>query len=342
MSPTSADDGSGGDSRLSGFADHCCAENTRTNTVRWRIAPGHAGLANVRVSEIRSTSGGHDRVKHLRVASFASLVVVAEDLRQLDRWVRRDRWPYVACPVCLVGHLALDSIEAVPSARSTRIYEKTHYPLDLSGAFHGLIRCAISTCRETVAIAGDYCVDIDVDDGGDTTYVDLFRLRFATPPLKIILPPPRTPRSVVKAIESAAAVIWADANAGANRLRVAIDELLTAYGMPRFRNSNGKRWRIPTDVRIKEFRRFEDQVADTLEAVKWIGNQGSHESGLSATDVLDGADLLGSALKQLYDTSEEEIQRRVRAVNKRRGLPPNKRKQRSALLATQKQCASVG
>jgi Domain of unknown function (DUF4145) len=95
----------------------------------------------------------------------------------------------------------------------------------------------------------------------------------------------------------------------------------SVYGMPRFRNSNGKRRRIPTDIRIREFARYEDAVADTLEAVKWIGNQGSHESGLTATDVLDGADLLSYALKQLYDKSGEEMQRRIRAVNKRRGLP---------------------
>ena len=198
-------------------------------------------------------------------------------------------------------------------------------PVDLFRTSHGLLRCAIPACREAVAIADDYGVDLDIKDDARTAEFDFFRLRFATPALKIILSPPATPEPVMKAIESAAAVVWVDANAAADRLRVAIDELLTAYGVPRFRNSNGKRRRIPTDIRIEEFERYEGGVADTLEAVKWIGNQGSHESGLSATDVLDGADLLSFALKQLYDRSEEEIGRRVRAVNKRRGLPVKKR-----------------
>jgi len=60
-----------------------------------------------------------------------------------------------------------------------------------------------------------------------------------------------------------------------------------------------------------------------LEAVKWIGNQGSHEAGLTAADVLDGADLLSHALKTLYDRSGDEMGRRIRAVNRRRGLPRN-------------------
>ena len=254
-----------------------------------------------------------------------SLIVMAEDLRHLDHWVRKDRWPHVACPACLAGHLALHAIESVTSERSTRDYGRSGNPMDLSGTFHGVMRCAIPTCRETVVITGDYCVDVDVEDDGRTAEFEFFRLRFATPTLKIILPPPATPDTAIKAIESAAAIVWVDPNAAANRLRVAIDELLTAYGMPRFRNSNGKRRRIPTDFRIREFRRFEGEVADTLEAVKWIGNQGSHESGLTATDVLDGADLMSFALKQLYDKSGEVMQRRVRAVNTRRGLPAKKR-----------------
>jgi hypothetical protein len=139
------------------------------------------------VPRIGKSSGqitGRSRVSSIYAwrHTFASLVVVAEDLRHFDHWVRQDRWPYVARPVCLVGRLALDSIEAVPSARSTRIYNETHYPLDLSRAFHGLMRCAIPTCRETVAIVGDYCIDVD-DDGG-TAEFDLFRLRLAAPQLR--------------------------------------------------------------------------------------------------------------------------------------------------------------
>lgn len=249
---------------------------------------------------------------------------MAEDLRQFDRWVQKDGWPHVACPVCLVGHLTLNGVETVVSGRSKRAFNMTHNPLDLSGRFHGLMRCAIPACREPVVVAGDYCVDVDVEDDGTTGEFDFFRLRFATPSLKIIVPPPGTPKTVIKAIESAAAIIWAEPNAAANRLRVAIDELLTAYGMRRFRNVNGKRLRISTDFRIREFKRYEGEIGEALEAVKWIGNQGSHESGISVTDVLDGADLLSFALRQLYDRSEEEIQRRIRAVNRRRGLPSKK------------------
>lgn len=138
---------------------------------------------------------------------------MAEDLRHLDGWVRADRWPHVECPVCLVGHLAPDGMTAVPSAHSSRMYDLTHLPDDLSGTFHGLLRCAVSTCRESVAVAGDYAVDFDARQDDRTQKYDFYRLRFALPALKIILPPTRTPKPVTKAIDSAATIIWADASA---------------------------------------------------------------------------------------------------------------------------------
>jgi Domain of unknown function (DUF4145) len=251
------------------------------------------------------------------------MIIVAEDLRQLDKPVREDQWPHVACPVCRVGYLAVGDLTPVDSARSSRAYDETRLPSELRGTFHGVLRCIRHSCLETVAVAGDYSVDFDATDDGLTRDFNFYRLRFAIPALKIILPPPGTPEAVTTAIDSAALIIWADPSAAANRLRFAIDELLTACGMPRFRNANGKRRRLPTDERIKEFGRYESG-ADALEAVKWIGNQGSHEAGLSVTDVLDGADLLSHALKILYDRSEEAMERRIRAVNKRKGLPRTK------------------
>ncbi len=168
-------------------------------------------------------------------------------------------------------------------------------------------------------IVGDYAVDVDFDDDGRSFEVDVYRLRFAAPPLKIVASPVGTPDTVIKAIDGATAVIWTDPSAAANRLRVAIEELLTAHRIRRFRNVRGKRIRLNTHDRIQEFGQYKTRPAETLEAVKWIGNQGSHEAALTATNVLEGAELLGFALRELYDKTEKQMERKVRTVNKRPG-----------------------
>jgi hypothetical protein len=100
-----------------------------------------------------------------------------------------------------------------------------------------------------------------------------------------------------------------------------IEELLTAKGVRRTVTKNGRRSPLKTHARILEFKKGNQLAGDTLEAVKWIGNQGSHESDLTAGDILDGAELLEYALRLLYDKSDAAIARRVKAINKSKGLP---------------------
>jgi hypothetical protein len=246
---------------------------------------------------------------------------VAEDLRHLDGWVHPAKWPLVACPACIVGHLAVKSIETVPSTKAYNAYHRGGNPMDLEGTFYGVLECALPKCKETVVVAGDFGADVEVDEFGRTEMCDAVRLRYANPPLRIMAPPPGTPQPVLDAIESAAQVIWTDPSASANRLRVAVEELLTAYKVPRYKIVNHKRRSIRTHDRIRELAKYEPDVAETVEAVKWIGNEGSHQSSLTATDVLDGAELLNHALILMYDTSDEKLRKRVREINKKKRLP---------------------
>ena len=76
------------------------------------------------------------------------------------------------------------------------------------GTFHGVLRCAVHKCRETVAVAGDYTVEVESRKHRDYDEAfDVYRLRFALQALKIILPPRGTPEPVTKAIDIAAVVI---------------------------------------------------------------------------------------------------------------------------------------
>lgn len=104
--------------------------------------------------------------------------------------------------------------------------------------------------------------------------------------------------------------MWIDRGAAANRLRLAIEEILTAQRVRRFDTAPGrKRRRLPTHVRILEFAARKRAAADALMAVKWIGNEGSHADGLTTRDVVEGADMIAHALRLLYDTSAEDLQR---------------------------------
>lgn len=61
------------------------------------------------------------------------------------------------------------------------------------------------------------------------------------------------------------------------------------------------------------------EVANALMAVKWIGNDGSHDGKLTVDDVLDGVDMLEHALNLLYG-DQDDILRRIAVVNRDRGV----------------------
>ena len=247
-----------------------------------------------------------------------------DDVRKLGGWLLQGDWPAVSCPNCGLGFVAVDHISTINSAASDRVRDDPDWePEWLFGHFHGTLRCSRSACYEPIIVSGAYRVEPIIEEGGRfyNEYGSYLRLRYAIPALPIMSVPPATPKVVQDAVVAASRIVWTDPSGAGNRLRVAIEDLLTEYGMRRFINTKGKRKRLSTHDRIQEFKKYESLAGETLEAVKWIGNQATHGQELSVDDVLDGAGLLEYALKLLYDTSDDEVAKLVRKINKSKGLP---------------------
>ena len=256
---------------------------------------------------------------------------VPESLDALDGWVRAGRWPQVECPICQVGVLSPEFLKDTPTEASMAQYRRrTHDASIIEGQFHGLLKCGFAQCGERVTVAGDFSVDHDAGEDGRATEFEYFRLRFATPALSLVKPPPGTPPTVIAAIRSASSVLWAAPTAAANRLRVATEELLTAQRVRRTTiNKQGKREALKTHARIVAFQQKQPKAGDALRAVKWIGNDGSHDSDMSISDVLKGARMLSYALRILYDKTDAQIEHEVRNVNARKGLPKGPRSRKA-------------
>lgn len=121
-------------------------------------------------------------------------------------------------------------------------------------------------------------VDTDVDERGHWygQYETFYELKYCEPALRLLAVPAGTPE-----------LIWLNPSSAANRLRAAIDQLLTDLGV----SKSGS-----THKRIERLAAPRPEVATVLEAVKWIGNDGSHMAALPLKDVLEGVALLERAL----------------------------------------------
>lgn len=247
---------------------------------------------------------------------------MADDLRAFDGWFPAKQWPSAPCPICKLGdlHPINGSITTVNTTSYDRHENDEDWEPDWKhGFFHGVLFCARPACREKVIVSGEYRVSEDKYEWH--TYHDELRLKYAIPALPLAMPPKKTPDTIIAGIEIASRIVWADPASAANALRRSVEALLDHQGVNKTRIVNGRRVRMSTHQRILVFKSKQPTAATSIEAVKWLGNEGSHRSfTLTATHCVESAEYLNHALRTLYDTSDAELYKKARAINKAKGL----------------------
>ena len=250
---------------------------------------------------------------------------MADDLRAFDGWFYA--WPSAPCPVCKLGdlHPNNESIKNVTTTDYDRNKDDEAWEPDWEyGFFHGILYCARPACAEKVIVSGEYRVVESQTEAW--VYYDQFRLRYAIPALPLAVAPPDTPKAIVDEIERASRIVWADPAGAANALRRAVEALLDYQHIKKTKMSQSKRRYMSAHERINIFKAKEPKAAASMEAVKWLGNAGSHDSAvLTSTHCVESAEYLNHALKLLYDKSDIELSKRVKVINKAKGLQRTRR-----------------
>lgn len=201
---------------------------------------------------------------------------------------------------------------------------------ELSGSFTGTLRCDNADCRAELSIAGRYGYQWDFDDEQRLPRLThQYWVEYVNPPLRLFVPPSRTPKAVADEIRAAGQLLFINPSAAGNRLRFAVEELLTAFRVPRTelvtRTTGKKRQSVQLHRRITVFSKTHPDIAKVLLAVKWIGNAASHGQTLTVADVVLCGTVLQAALNALYDRSDADLERLVRGINGRKGLGKRKR-----------------
>lgn len=228
-------------------------------------------------------------------------------------------WPTVPCPRCGNGSLKL--VGSVQDVWASHVVTAPSYPPpyqgDFSGVFSATLRCDEGSCQEGVVVVGTSSVEEQWVEPVEDRYQTFYRVKFVQPALRLFDVPPDTPQKVVAGIAGAAAVIWSSPSSAANRLRYAVEEILTAEGIPATKSTGG---RLSPEERIKLFEAKDAALADGLRAVKWIGNEGSHEEVLTVPHVIEDAEILGHVVTALYGKQKEAMAAKIKAINDAQGI----------------------
>lgn len=227
------------------------------------------------------------------------------------------------CPTCEKGNLIIDekSIESKETNQSKkqRDEENDWSPESLQEKFTAKAVCNNRNCKENIFIIGDNTMDweyINEYVGNDLT--DFYYPKYFNPPINLFNIPYEIPYDVEGEIKNSFALFWADKSACGNAIRKSIECICDDKKINKTKTVRGKRKFRSLDERIKELGIKNPDAAESLLAIKWLGNHGSH-GYLDIEDIFDAYELLIHALEKLYINKEKRLKQLSKKIIKKRG-----------------------
>lgn len=245
-------------------------------------------------------------------------------------------WPVWPCPHC--GSIALsinkDTLVTEETGTSRAAHSHDAWEVSwISERFTAQLLCGNGSCGNVVVVCGNVqCDEHMLYDHEGLTQGEILRTyvpRYFYEPLPVFPIEQECPDAVGDELRKSFGLLWCDVSSAANRLRVAVEALLTERGIKRTTiNKGGKRQSLTLHSRILDFKSNEPDAADTLLAIKWLGNEGSHAGteALSVEDLLDAYELFEHAIEQVYVKRHKKMSKLASGINKRRGSVRKKQK----------------
>ena len=216
--------------------------------------------------------------------------------------------------------------------------------------FTSLLICNNTLCEETLIITGQNNLwqngyestfdsetgePLDIPDNIEK-YENNFKIETVSLPLQIITLPVEIDEELKEIIDKSFKLFWIDTSSCANKIRTAIEFLLTQkFKIPKTQIRKDKvkstqskpvffRSRLTLGERIglmkglnSKFNKYK-HLADNLKAIKWIGNDGSHNTeNIDKNTLFDIYKILKTILEEVYSTEKQEVKIITKAINKK-------------------------
>ena len=232
--------------------------------------------------------------------------------------------PAWRCPTCQSGHLRLmpKSILSIQTAETKQAANEQWFDADhVRLRFAAVLVCDNGSCGEPASLSGTGSVSEEPDDDiQNSVYVEYFVPDHFRPSPALIDIPAQCPSEVAEELKLAFIASWGDFAASGNHIRTAAEHLLTALRVRKTVTAKtGKKSWMTLHARIEKVEASHPTVSQSLFAIKWLGNAGSHSGELTRENVYDALDIFETVLHELYVNHARAIKKLVTAVNRRKG-----------------------
>jgi hypothetical protein len=229
-------------------------------------------------------------------------------------------WP---CPTCEKGTLSLVPKSLVFQETVTSKREHGHEAWDpdwISYHFTAWAECGHSQCKEQFAICGIGGVEQAFNPEEGYEWEKYFIPRSCRPMPHIFVVPEKCPDDVTNELRRSFELFWSHPSACAGRIRVALELLMTHFGIPKKKKDGAGKFReLSLHKRIDIFALQEPTVGPHLLALKWLGNSGSHDSGVSTSEVLDAFEILEHTLVEMIERRSKRVSELAKKLTKKHG-----------------------
>ncbi|NEI11054.1 DUF4145 domain-containing protein [Rhizobium leguminosarum] len=237
-------------------------------------------------------------------------------------------FPQFVCPRCHKGNLTAtkDRYKREPKHVTNDLRDHDMQGEESEGRFIALLSCNNRLCGEIVAVAGDYVSHATIDKGPDggleQFWDDTFRPTSMHPAPSIITWPKSLDELPKMHLMVSFELFWVDAAACASRLRIFIETLLDQLGVGREGiKRNGKKGMLDLSERIDELDKVKPGHKSALDALRHVGNFGSHEGEPDFEDLVVCYDILETTLVELIEDKRAKLDAEIAAIIDRKGKP---------------------
>ena len=211
---------------------------------------------------------------------------------------RFSRFPSWRCPECSEGTLELDPkrIHHWPAKGVYEAIEEGNLPRwDDYGVFSATLQCTNISCKQGVAVFGDYaCHELGYPE---MAYEHRYHVRGIHPALQLIDIPSSTATPIGAALRRSFGLFWCDAQSCATAIRVAIEGIAEHLGQPR--ENGGKRLSLAS--RLSKLKTTHPDIAEAASLIKDVGNEGAHGDVVDQEKLLTCYELLEIELRTLFN-----------------------------------------
>jgi Domain of unknown function (DUF4145) len=188
------------------------------------------------------------------------------------------------------------------------------------GPFHLHFKCSQRSCEEPVICVGLFGLQQDEDDFGRKYTTKVLSPLFFYPTIQVFDFPRVLPSKIKEPLMKSFSHFWSDPGAAGNSLRIAVEALLDHQRVrKKTTTKRGESYALKLHDRIVAFQKTKPDLAEKLLAIKWLGNSGSHLSGLKHEDLLTGYEFFDHVLHEIFVKHTQKLHRLAKRINKRRG-----------------------